>query len=162
MSTSFGEPPDLLSAALKLSTETKALNEVSWGYRVRSDIRRKPNCMKILIFMASNRKRFYCTVVKVDHSADVIYISKCLTLMTTLSWLFWIKSAKKCSHIFSWKQWPYLQHFLWFITYVLALQARVFVPDWLLQPSLVSARKAGAYRVKHISLGKAPGLTPKH
>ncbi len=43
VSTSFSEPPDFLSATLKLSTEkTKILDEVSGGYRILSDIRRKP------------------------------------------------------------------------------------------------------------------------
>jgi hypothetical protein len=38
MSTSFGELPDFLSAALKLST---VLYKVDQGYHVQSDIRRK-------------------------------------------------------------------------------------------------------------------------
>ncbi len=42
MSTSFGELPDFLSAALNLSTETKELDEVSRGYHFQSDVRRKP------------------------------------------------------------------------------------------------------------------------
>jgi hypothetical protein len=36
----------LLLAALKLSRETKALNEVSRGYRVQSDVRRKTQLHK--------------------------------------------------------------------------------------------------------------------
>jgi hypothetical protein len=42
VSTSFEELPDFLSAALKLRTETKEFDKVSQGYRVQSDVRRKP------------------------------------------------------------------------------------------------------------------------
>ncbi len=46
MPTSFREPSDFLLAGLKLSTETKALNKVSQGYHVRSDVRRKTQLHK--------------------------------------------------------------------------------------------------------------------
>ncbi len=48
MSTSYGELPDFLSAALKLSAEKNytVLDKVDQGYHVQSDIRRKTQLHK--------------------------------------------------------------------------------------------------------------------
>jgi hypothetical protein len=49
-------------------------------------------------------------------------------------------------------QGPYLQHFIFFVTYELAQQARVFVTSKPFQPSLIFKGKAGAYPgVEHLN-----------
>jgi hypothetical protein len=63
MSTSFGELPDFLSAALKLST---VLYKVDQGYHVQSDIRRKTQLHETILSYISIQNIILADFVKTN------------------------------------------------------------------------------------------------